>query len=130
MTIRRGMSVRQVALRFGVSPSTVMFWVKRAGTQRLDRIRWSDHSGLRTAMNRVSEGVEQCILDLRKELKEQSVLGEFGAEAIRRKMECLGCNTIPVRTTIHRILQRNGMLDGKHRKRFTPPPQRMVFAKQ
>jgi transposase-like protein len=117
------MSVRQVALRFGVAPSTVMFWVKRAGMQRLDRIRWSDHSDHRTAANRVAEQVEQCVLELRKELKEQSVLGEFGADAIRREMETLGCNKIPARTTINRILQRHGMLDGKHRKRFTPPPK-------
>jgi hypothetical protein len=100
-----------------------MFWVKRAGDQRLDRIRWSNHSVHRPAVNRVTEGVEQCVLDLRKELKEQRVLGEFGADAIRHEMERLGCNKIPSRTTIHRILQRNGMLDGKHRKRITPPPQ-------
>jgi transposase-like protein len=123
MSIRRGLSVRQVALRFGVASSTVMFWVKRVGKQRLDRIRWSDHSGHRTASNRVTESVEQCVLDLRKELKEQSVLGEFGADAIRQEMKCRKCNKIPARTTINRILQRNGMLDGKHRKRFTPPPK-------
>jgi transposase-like protein len=123
MSVRRGKSVRQVALRFGVAASTVMFWVKRAGSQRLSRIRWTDHSGHRPAVNRVAEGVEQCVLDLRKELKEQRVLGEFGADAIRHEMEGRGCNKIPARTTINRILQRNGMLDGKHRKRFTPPPK-------
>ncbi|MDR0336564.1 MAG: hypothetical protein LBI18_05685 [Planctomycetaceae bacterium] len=38
-------------------------------------------------------------------------------------MERLGCNNIPSRTTINRSLQRNGILDGKHRKRLMPPPK-------
>ncbi|MDR1268336.1 MAG: hypothetical protein LBK82_02315 [Planctomycetaceae bacterium] len=121
--VRRGMSIRQAALHFGVAVSTVLFWVKRAGQQRLDRVRWSDHSVHHTAVNRVTKSVEQCVLDLRKELKEQSDLGEFGADAIRHEMDTRGCKVLLSRATINRVLQRNGMLDGKHRKRITPPPK-------
>jgi transposase len=121
--VRRGLSLRQAAAHFGVAVSTVAFGVKRAGQQRLERIRWSDHSRHRPALNRVAKSVEQCVLHLRKELKEQCDLGELGAEAIRYEMDARGCNMIPSRATINRILQRNGMLDGKPRKRLTPPPQ-------
>jgi transposase len=99
-SIRRGMSVRQVASRFGVAPSTVMFWVKRASKQRLNRIGWwSDRSSRRVAANRVSESVERCVIHLRKNLKEQSVLGEFGADAIQYEMQNRGCNKTPSRAT-------------------------------
>jgi hypothetical protein len=112
-------------VHFGVAISTVAFWVKRSGQQRLDRIRWSDHFSHRPALNRVAEGVEQCVLHLRKELKEQSDLGEFGAEAIRYEMDACGCNVIPSRATINRILQRNGIFDEKISKNGT-----MIFIRR
>jgi transposase len=121
--IRHGLSFRQVAKRFGVAVSTVPFWVKRVGDQRLNRVNYSDKSKHPITTNRVDEGVERCVLELRKELKERSDLGEFGAEAIQREMEKFGGNMIPARATINRILQRNGFLDGKHRRRFMPPPK-------
>jgi hypothetical protein len=59
---------------------------------------------------------------LRKQLKEQSPLGEHGADAIRREMQQCGCPFLPSRPTINRILKRHGMFDGRRRKRFAPPP--------
>jgi hypothetical protein len=38
------MSIRQAVLHFGVAVSSVLFWVKRAGQQRLDRVRWLTYS--------------------------------------------------------------------------------------
>jgi hypothetical protein len=66
--------------------------------------------------------VERCVLKLRKELKENSPLGEYGADAIKRGMDQRGCIHGISRPTINRILQRNGMLDGKRRQRRKAPP--------
>ncbi|MCL2304123.1 MAG: hypothetical protein FWC43_02125 [Planctomycetaceae bacterium] len=64
-------------LRFHVAKSTVELWVNRAHGKRLDRVDWTDRSaGPKTPHNRVSVHVEHCVLELRKELKENSPLGE------------------------------------------------------
>ena len=112
-----------VADEFHVAKSTVEFWVKRAKGKRLDRSDWNDRpAGPQTPQNRVSVHVECCVLNLRKDLKENSPLGEYGADAIKQEMERLGCVHPIARPTINRILQRNGMLDGKRRRRYTAPP--------
>ncbi|MDR1493402.1 MAG: hypothetical protein LBT05_11870, partial [Planctomycetaceae bacterium] len=118
--MRHGTSIRKTAKQFGVS---VEFWLSRANAQRLDCVDWSNKSiNVKTANNRVETCVEQCVLALRKELKEQSPLGEFGADAIQYEMKKRKCPKVPSRATINRILKRNGVLDGKRRKRFPPPP--------
>lgn len=117
------MSVRKAAAAFGAARSTVERLVKLAKGKRLDRVRWDDKpSGARVAVNRVDPGVETCVIAIRKRLREASDLGEFGPKAIRREMEICGCWQLPGRATIHRILKRNGQLDGRQRKRFKPPP--------
>jgi hypothetical protein len=62
------------------------------------------------------------VLTLRKELKENSPLGEYGANAILREMQQRHCSMLPSRTTINRILQLHGAFDGHKRKRFKAPP--------
>ncbi|HVV70025.1 MAG TPA: hypothetical protein VHI52_00610 [Verrucomicrobiae bacterium] len=62
------------------------------------------------------------MLAIRKQLKDQSTLGEYGADAIRRELKALG-HSIPSRRTIGRILERNGQLDGRKRVRRPPPPR-------
>ena len=121
--VRRGKSFQRVADDFHVSKSTVALWVKRAAGKRLDRIDWTDQPpGLKTPINRTPLAIEQCVLHLRKHLKENSPLGEYGADAIRQEMERLGCVHPISRPTINRILQRNGLFDGKRRQRRPPPP--------
>ncbi len=63
------------------------------------------------------------MLSLRRELAEISDLGECGARAIRRAMGERGHAPVPCVRTIGRILERNGMLDGKRRARRKPPPR-------
>jgi hypothetical protein len=117
------MSIRQTAKNFGVTKATVEYWLNRSKGKRLDRVDWSNKPiNVKTANNRVETCVEQCVLALRKELKEQSPLGEFGAAAIQREMEKRQCPKAPSRATSNRILKRNGVLDNKRRKRFPPPP--------
>lgn len=122
--VRQGQSFRSVAKQFGVSKTTVERWVQRAKTKRLDRVDWTDQPEETTApKNRSSFEVEICVLNLRKELKENSDLGEYGADAILREMHRLECPQPPSRATVNRILLRHGQLDGRRRRRYTPPPK-------
>jgi len=121
--IRRGQSLRKVAEQFRVGKSTVQRWVVHAKGKRLDRVDWADHpDGTSTPANRSAVTIERCILSLRKQLKEDSPLGEHGADAILREMEQRKCPTPPSRATVNRILKRHGELDGRRRKRFKAPP--------
>jgi len=121
--VRKGQSLRKVAEQFRIGKSTVERWVARAKGKRLDRVDWSDRpDGSAKPGNRTSAKVEQCVLTLRKQLKENSALGEHGADAILREMKQCECPLLPSRATVHRILKRHGELDGRQRKRFKPPP--------
>jgi len=59
---------------------------------------------------------------VRTELKDESTLGEYGAQAIRRELAASGATALPALRTIGRILERCGALDGRHRRRHPPPP--------
>jgi hypothetical protein len=68
--------------------------------------------------------LENLVLKLRRELKENSVLGEYGAVAIRDALPLNGCSgALPSVATINRILSRHGVLDGHRRTRRPPPPK-------
>lgn len=122
--VRQGRSMRQVAWEFGVSLDTVQRWVERAGDRRLDRVDFSDRPRApHRVANRSSPELEERVLSLRRELREDSDLGEFGADAIRRVLASERCHPLPGRATIHRILARGGALDGSRRVRRPPPPR-------
>lgn len=115
--------MRQVAANFKVSLATVQYWVKRAAGRRLDRVDWSDQArGPRSPANRTPSKIEEAVLRLRQELKEQSVLGEYGAEAILAALEQSGLKPLPHIRTIGRILERHGACDAQRRRRQAPPP--------
>jgi hypothetical protein len=59
---------------------------------------------------------------VRRELKETSDLGEFGAVAIHRELLERSIASVPSFRTIGRILERRGALDGRRRLRHRPPP--------
>jgi hypothetical protein len=114
--------MRAVARRFGVALSTVQFWVARAGRQRLDRVDWADRSdGPQRPANRVPSELEDRVLSLRRQLKETSDLGEFGAQAIHAALHAQGVRPLPTVRTIGRILDRRGALDGRRRVRRPAP---------
>jgi transposase len=86
--VRQGHSLRRVAREFGVSLRTVQGWLQRAQDQRLDRVDWSDQPrGGRRASYATTLATEELIVRLRKELKETSALGEYGAVAIQRALQ-------------------------------------------
>jgi hypothetical protein len=122
--VRAGRSQRAVARSFGVSLATVQLWLRRATDERLDRVDWSDRSSTRHRLARIDPGLEDLILDLRRDLRETSVLGEYGAAAIRAALlERLDLPwPVPAIRTIGRVLDRRGALDGGRRVRRPAPP--------
>ena len=115
--------MRQVARDFGVTLYTVQRWVRRAQGKRLDRVDWEDRSSVPIQIpHRTSTTIERRILSIRKQLRERSSLGEYGAVAIHRELQGQGVQHCPAIRTIGRILERRGVLDGRRRKRRPPPP--------
>jgi len=121
--VRRGESLRTVATTFGVSPPTVQRWVERAKGKRLERVDFSDQPSVPSQVaNRTSTQIERQVLEIRRELKEVSDLGEFGATAIRRELAARKLQPLPGVRTIGYILERHGLLDARTRQRQKPPP--------
>lgn len=120
--VRQGESLRRVARRFRMSVSTVHYWVERAEGKRLSRVDWQDRSHRPRNIHRTKRSVENLIARVRTQLKDSSVLGEYGAEAIQRELVARGATAVPALRTIGRILERRGALDGRHRRRHPPPP--------
>lgn len=120
--VRRGMPLRAVARSLRVSLHTVQRWVDRAADTRLDRVDWMDRPPLAHTIHRTDRDTEDLILTVRRELKEQSALGEFGAEAIQRTLRAQAHAEIPAVRTIGRILERRGAVDHHRRVRRPAPP--------
>lgn len=119
--------MRSVAEKFGVSLSTVQRWVGRAADLRLDRVDWSGRRGGRRESQATPPPLEDRVIELRRELRDDSALGEFGAAAIHRELTARrqphGITCVPSIRTIGRILERRGALDGRRRQRRPPPPR-------
>jgi transposase len=127
LAVRKGQSMRSVAARFEVSLHTVQRWVAHASDRRLDRVDWSGSRGGRREAQATSGKIEDLVIELRKELRDHSDLGEFGAAAIHRELikrqKKRRLKMVPSVRTIGRILERRGALDGRKRTRRTPPPK-------
>jgi len=116
--VRGGFSERAVARSFRVSLSTVQRWVARAGDTPLAEVDWKARpAGCRVSARRTKPAAEQRVLAIRKQLRTQSDLGEYGPEAIRRELQDRNARHIPSIATIARILSRRGALDGRQRVR-------------
>jgi transposase len=121
--VRQRQSIRTVAHRFGVSTSTVVYWVERAKGQRLDRVDWEGRSRAPHHTRRTAAELEEQVLRLRRQLRKDSDLGAYGADAIQQALREQGLAEVPSVRTIHRILQRRGALDRRSRVRRPPPPR-------
>lgn len=110
-----------VATQFRSSVCTVSRWVERAAGHRLEQAEFSDRKPGR-AWNRTASPLEQRIAELRRSLREESILGEYGARAIQVVLEAEMPNA-PSQATINRVLSRLGLQDGVRRiRRPAPPP--------
>lgn len=115
--------MRSTAKSFGVSLATVQLWVDRADNDPLDKVDWRDHPDApHTVANRTPPDIENQIIALRTELHKESDLGEYGAVAIHSELICQEHSGIPCVRTINRILERNGVFDGRRRVRHPSPP--------
>ena len=122
--VRAGVSIRTAAKHFRVSVGQVHFWVERCHGQRLHRCDFSDRKrGPRRPWNRSAPELEERVLSVRRELKVDSVLGEYGAPAIRQALLQDRTPAPPSVATISRILRRRGAVDGVGRHRRPPPPR-------
>lgn len=120
--VRSGKSTRSVAAELGVDSTTVSFWVRRAKGARLDRVDFSDRKSGR-AWNRTAVSLEQHIVVLRRNLREESILGEYGARAIQSALKAERAATQPALATINRVLSRCGLQDAVRRIRRPAPAQ-------
>ena len=91
--------------------------------KRLVRVSFaSGKPGL--AWNRTPASVEARILRTRATLRQHSVLGEYGADAIAAALgEGIEHPAAVSRATIYRVLERRGALDAVHRQRWPAPPK-------
>lgn len=112
--------MRAVAKTFHVSLSTVQYWVSLAQGKRLDRFNWNDRSTAPQTTRRTPRTTEKAVIAARRRLKD-SPLGEWGAAAILRDLEDR-VDRLPALRTVGRILERQGLLDGRKRIRRPPPP--------
>jgi len=115
--------MRAVARQVRTSLDTVQRWVRRAGDQRLDRVEWSDRPPVAHTIRRTSSPMEDLIMTIRRELRDTSDLGEYGAVAIARTLHERGYTDIPCVRSINRILHRHGVFDARRRVRQPAPPR-------
>jgi hypothetical protein len=66
--------------------------------------------------------IQDLVVQTRKELREESALGEYGAAAVHRALRQQGIANLPSIRTIGRIFDRRGVLDGNRRVRRPAPP--------
>jgi hypothetical protein len=123
--VREGASQRSVARRHGVGLPTVQRWLERAADHDLDTVDWADRSSApRRQARRIASELEDRILDVRRQLRDESILGEYGAAAVWRELamaDDLG-DPLPSVRTIGRVLERRGALDARRRVRRPAPP--------
>jgi len=115
--------VREVAASFGVSLGALSYWLSQTRGKRLDRVSFANRKPGR-ASNRTPAEMEQRILSVRTRLREHSILGEYGPDAIGAALnQDNALAQAPGRTTIYRVLARHGALDAVHRQRRPAPPK-------
>jgi transposase-like protein len=120
--VRGGASRREAARLYSVGLATVQRWMERARNKALDEVDWTDRPCLPHTLQRTDASLEELVLTVRRELKETSALGEYGALAIRKELLDRVVVSVPCVRTIGRILERRGALDGRRRIRHRPPP--------
>ena len=119
--VRQGVSIREVARRYCCGVATVHLWLRRAKDRPLGEINWNDRPSLPHKIQRTDRTIENLVLTLRRELRETSVLGEYGAAAIYGELRSRGISPVPSVRTIGRIVQRRGALDNRRRIRQRAP---------
>lgn len=98
-----GVNVRELCRRFNVSPKTVYKWIRREREEgSLENRSRRPHR----SPGRMAAAMEGKILSMRQQYR------GWGARKIKTRLEVLGNRNVPVASAIHRVLQRNGAIDG------------------
>ncbi len=117
------MSLREAARRWKLDLRTVRRWVDRAQGQRLDRVDFDARSHRPRKTTRTSTADEDRVLAIRTRLRDHSVLGDYGADAIVLELATMPDAPKLSRSTISRILLRRGAVEKRRRvRRRSPPP--------
>jgi hypothetical protein len=120
--VRRGQPQRAAARRFKVSLAAVQYWLVRARGKSLAVVNWSDHPCRpHHHPQQTAPAVERQIVATRRALQ-NSPLGFVGALTIAQTLAPVLGKKLPSIRTIGRVLQRQGLLDGRRRLRRPPPP--------
>jgi len=106
--VRAGKSMRSVAREHQISLSTVQWWMRRAADLPLERVDWKTHPPIATKIRRTDGTIEDLVVGLRRELKETSDLGEYGARAIHREL------VVRAHETAERLLPLDGICPRSH----------------
>lgn len=124
LAVRAGASQRSVARHFRVSLSTLQLWLERAAGREPDEVDWHDRPPIARTIRRTPPATEDLILQVRRTLREESDLGEYGPVAIQSALagRVDGPRPVPSRRTIARVLERRGALDARRRVRRPAPP--------
>lgn len=102
----------------------MQLWLGRAGDLPLDAVDWRSRPPVPLRPPRAGDALEELVLAVRRSLREESALGEYGSRAIRRELDRRGDlpGPLPSVRTIGRILERHGALEARRRRHPAPPP--------
>ncbi|MGQ3200585.1 IS481 family transposase, partial [Microbacterium aurantiacum] len=107
-----GAAVVDVAEQFGVTRQTVTAWRRRYEAHGLDGLRDRSRKP-HSSPHRIPAGVEALICELRREHR------RWGARRIAFELRRVGQQNPPSRSTVHRVLVRNGLVnpqDQQHKR--------------
>lgn len=107
---RDGLSVIEVAARYGVSRQTVHTWLGRYRAGGLDWL--ADRSPRpKSCPHQMPSAIEARLLELRH------AFPEWGPARLRRQLQREGASPLPGRTSIYRALVRNQLITARPRPR-------------
>jgi transposase InsO family protein len=98
-----GAPVSEVAVRYGVSRQSVYSWRHRYAAGGIDGLRDASKRP-RTSPSRLPAEVEALVCELRR------AHPRWGARRIAFEVAQRGMSRVPSRATVHRVLERNGMV--------------------
>lgn len=113
LAMQPGSNVRELCRRFRVSPKTVYKWIRRYREQGEAGLKNRSRRP-RASPGRMAPGIERKVLRMQKKYQ------GWGARKIWKRLKDLGMANVPVPSAIHRVLQRNGVIDRSESLKHQP----------
>ena len=108
--LRDGLTVIEVADRYGVSRQAVHAWLRRYATDGLEGLADRSHRP-RHCPHQMPAQVEACLCELRRHHP------QWGQRRLAYELVRIGVDPPPGLTSIYRALVRNGLIQPKARRR-------------